>query len=212
MKDFPVFTTEHGAASLVLKEIPYRAIAYIHIRSSEEPEALLDECISFCRACGAEKIYASGHPVLEKYRYHASVYEMRGVLDIQEEEIPSMFPVTEQTISKWRELCNSKMQNIDQAGTLEAKDEAKILKSGGAYFIHEAGNVTGIGWLEDDRLNVIASFRPGAGETVCKAMQSLIPTQQMILEVASTNKKAIQLYERVGFLKTAELSRWYQVL
>ena len=34
MKDFPVFTTENGVASLILKEIPYRGEAYIHLRDS----------------------------------------------------------------------------------------------------------------------------------------------------------------------------------
>ena len=33
----------------------------------------------------------------------------------------------------------------------------------------------------------------------------------MALEVASTNARAIRLYEKLGFLKTAEVSRWYCV-
>ena len=54
-------------------------------------------------------------------------------------------------------------------------------------------------------------MQPGAGEALCHAMQSLIPQQQMTLEVASTNQKAIALYERLGLIKVEELSRWYQV-
>ena len=61
MKDFPMFTTEYGVASLVLREIPYRGEAYITIQDSLEPEKLLEECISFCRICGAEAVYAKGH-------------------------------------------------------------------------------------------------------------------------------------------------------
>ena len=53
MKDIPVFTTENGAASLILGEIPYRGQAYIRIQDSLEPESLLKECVSFCRMCGA---------------------------------------------------------------------------------------------------------------------------------------------------------------
>ena len=56
MRDIPVFTTEYGVASLVLREIPYRQEAYISIQSSLQPEELLAECVSFCRACGAEKV------------------------------------------------------------------------------------------------------------------------------------------------------------
>lgn len=211
MKDFPVFPTAHGAASLILKEIPYRQEAYIRLQDTQEPELLLQECVSFCTACGAEKIYAAGHDMLERYPLHTAVWQMSGELFLREEEIPSMFPVTEQTVSKWRELYNQKMQSVGNASTLEARDEARILESGGAYFIHDSGELLGIGWLEGDRLSAIAAMKPGAGELVCKAMQSLIPQQQITLEVASTNEKAIRLYERLGFLKTAELSRWYRV-
>ena len=130
---------------------------------------------------------------------------------MSEEEIPAMFPVTEQTVTRWRELYNEKMRDVDNASTLEAKDESRILSSGGAYFIHESGSLLGIGWLEENKLSAIAAIKPGAGELLCKAMQSLIPQQQLTLEVASTNEKAIALYERMGFLKTAERSRWYRV-
>lgn len=211
MKDFPVFPTSHGAASLTLKEIPYRREAYIKIQSTQEPELLLEECIGFCTACGAERIYASGHDFLEQFPLHTSVYQMKGCLFLSEEEIPSMFPVTEATVSKWREIYNDKMQRVDNASTLETRDESEILRSGGAYFVHRSGELLGIGWLVEDKLAALAAVKPGAGEMVCKAMQSLIPQQTITLEVASTNQKAIRLYERLGFLKTEELSRWYRV-
>ena len=53
MKDIPVFTTEYGVASLFLREIPYRSRAHIKIQSSQEPEKLLEECISFAE-CAAQ--------------------------------------------------------------------------------------------------------------------------------------------------------------
>ena len=211
MKDFPVFPTSHGAASLTLKEIPYRQEAYIQIQSTQEPELLLEECIGFCAACGAERIYASGDACLERYPLHTSIYQMKGCLFLSEEEIPSMFPVTEATVSQWREIYNQKMRRVDNASTLESGDEEMILKTGGAYFIHNAGELLGIGWLVEDKLKALASVRAGAGERVCRAMQSLLPQQTITLEVASTNQKAIRLYEGLGFLKTDELSKWYRV-
>ena len=42
-------------------------------------------------------------------------------------------------------------------------------------------------------------------------LMSLVEGAQMTLEVASTNERAIALYEKLGFLKTAELSRWYEI-
>ena len=211
MKDFPVFPTSHGAASLILKEIPYRKEAFIHLQSTQEPQLLLQECVSFCTACGAERIYASGNEILKAFPLHTAIWQMCGSLFLSEEDVPSMFPVTEKTVSRWRELYNHKMVSVDNASTLEARDEGRILESGGAYFIHQAGELLGIGWLEGNRLSGIAAMQPGAGERIAKAMQSLIPQQQITLEVASTNVKALRLYERLGFLKTAEISRWYRV-
>lgn len=211
MKDFPVFPTQHGAASLILKEIPYRGEAYIQIQSTQEPEALLEECIHFCVACGAERVYAAGHNILEgSYPLHTSIYRMTGTIQLHEEEIPSMFPVTEQTAERWRECYNQRMKNVDNAATLESRDIPNIVQ-GNAYFIHRNGTLLGIGWIEGNKLRAIASMQPGAGEALCRAMQSQIPQQQMTLEVASTNQKAIALYERLGLIKVEELSRWYQV-
>ena len=211
MKDFPVFPTQHGAASLILKEIPYRGEAYIQIQSTQEPDALLEECIHFCAACGAERVYAAGHDILEAaYPLHTSIYRMTGTIQLHEEEIPSMFPVTEQTAEQWRECYNQRMKDVDNAATLESRDTPDIVQ-GNAYFIHRNGTLLGIGWIEGNKLRAIASMQPGAGEALCRAMQSLIPQQQMTLEVASTNQKAIALYERLGLIKVEELSRWYQV-
>lgn len=211
MKDFPVFPTEHGVASLILKEIPYRREAFIRIQSSQEPELLLHECVGFCTACGAEKVYACGHEFLEQYPLHTAVYRMTGQIRLQEEaQVPSMFPVTRQTAAQWRQYYNERMRHVDNASTLEQQDE-EVLLTGGAYFIHTAGKPLGIGWLEGTHLHAIASLQPGAGEAICRAMQSLIPQQPMTLEVASTNTKAIRLYERMGLLKVEEISRWYRV-
>ena len=66
MKDIPVFDTDTGVSTLLLKEIPYRQIAYVKVQSVQ-PGGLgehLKECISFCRMCGAERVLAKGHPEL----------------------------------------------------------------------------------------------------------------------------------------------------
>lgn len=211
MKDFPLFTTENGAASLILKEVPYRGEAYIQIRSTQAPEALLEECISFCRICGADKIYAAGDPVLERYPLHTAIWEMCGCVDFQESELACLFPVTEQTVSQWREIYNRKFRSVPNAGTLEEKDEKEILSSAGAYFVHRDGVPLGIGWLKENRMEAIASLSPGGGRAVCQALQSLIPGSSMELQVASANRKAVSLYEQLGFLKVSEKNRWYRV-
>ena len=213
MRDFPVFATDFGVASLVLKEIPYREEAYITMQDVQ-PDGFdehLKECVSFCRMAGAEKIYAKGHGQLEQYPLHTAVYEMRGTAWVDREKLVCLFPVTEETVRQWRSIYNDRMRNVDNAGTLEARDEKRILESGGAYFVHNNGELLGIGWLEDTKLLAVAAVQKGAGERVMHTLMSLVEGADMTLEVASTNERAIRLYERLGFLKTAEISRWYCV-
>ena len=210
MQDIPVFTTEYGVASLALREIPYRQEAYICIQSSCQPEELLAECVGFCRACGAEKIFARNHEILEKYPLHTSIVKMRGIARVDDSKVENLFPVTEQTISKWREFMNQRLKDVDNAGTLVSQGEEEILESGGAYFVHKNGNLLGGGWLKEGELLLLAAV-PGAGERVMHTLMSLQPDQPMELDVASTNTRAIRLYEKLGFVKNLELRRWYKV-
>lgn len=212
VRDFPMFTTEYGIASLILKEIPYRGEAYICIQSTQQPEELLAECISFCRVCGAEKIYARDHEILERYPLQCSIYEMRGTARVEESKVANLWPVTEETVTQWRELMNEKMRGVDNAGTLEKKEEREILDTGGAYFVHRGGELLGAGWLAGNELLLVASVKPGAGETVCHTLLSMISDEEVKLDVASTNARAIRLYEKLGFIRTSELRRWHRVL
>lgn len=211
MKDFPVFPTEYGVASLILREIPYRQEAYIVMQSSEMPEELLRECISFCCICGAEKIYARGHDCLEKYPLHCTINEMSGAICLDESQVQNLWPVTQETVEKWRQLLNERLSQVDNAGTLTKQGEKEILDMGGAYFVHRDGALLGAGWIVGEELRLIAAFEAGAGEQVLHTLLSAAGDRRMCLQVASTNTRAIRLYERVGFVKTAEIRRWHRV-
>ena len=212
MRDFPIFTTEFGVASLVLKEVPYRAEAYIVIQDTQQPEALLQECISFCRMCGAEKIYARGHQITENYPLHSVIYEMRAQVLVDDSKVENLWPVTEETVTKWRLLLNERMRCVDHAATLEKKDEKEIFDSAGAYFVHRSGELLGAGWVVSDELKLLAAAKSGAGERVLHTLLSVLPACEATLEVVSTNERAMRLYEKYGFIKTAERRRWYRVL
>lgn len=211
MRDIPVFTTEYGVASLVLREIPYRQEAYICIQSSCQPKELLEECIGFCRACGAEKIYARNHEFLEKYPLHTAILKMRGIARIDENKVEHLWPVTEETVSQWRQFMNERLKNVDNAATLDGTSEKEILERGGACFVHKNGELLGGGWLANRELLLIAAAVPGAGERVMHTLMSLQPDEAIELEVASTNTRAIRLYEKLGFVKASELRQWYKV-
>lgn len=213
MRDFPIFTTEYGVASLVLKEIPYKKQAYIRIRDVQEAffQEHLAECVAFCRMCGAEAVFATGDEKLAGYPLYTAVLQMRGTVRANAGKVRHLFPVTEKTVSQWRGIYNEKMRSVDNTATLESRDETRILESGGAYFVHNAGKLLGIGWLEGTKLLAVAAVEQGAGEMVMHTLLSTLEGETVTLEVASTNEKAVRLYEKLGFVKTAELSRWYDV-
>ena len=211
MQNFPMFTTEFGVASLILKEVPYRQEAYIIIQSTEQPEELLKECVSFCRMVGAEKIYARGHEITENYPIHCDILEMRGSVEVNEDNVVNLWPVTEETIGSWRQYLNERLRPIDNAGTLEKAGEKEILELGGAYFVHKDGKLLGAGWLVGEELKLIAA-EPGSGDRVFHSLLSVTQPERLELQVASTNTRAIRFYEKMGMIKTAALRRWYRVL
>ena len=213
MRDFPIFTTDYGVSSLTLREIPYGKQAYICIRDVQ-PEFFaehLRECVSFCVMAGAERIYAAGHLRLEEYPLHTAVTEMRMDAHSDAQKMASLFPVTKETAGRWRQVYNEKMRGVDNARTLEARDEKQLEESSGTYFVHDNGTLLGIGWLEDHKILAVAAAQPGAGERVMHTLFSMLEGETVTLEVASTNSRAIRLYERMGFVATREISRWYCV-
>ena len=212
MRDFPVFTTENGVGSLVLKEIPYSGIAYVTIRDSSFPTDFLRECLEFCRAVGAKVIYATGHEILNEYPFYTSVIQMVASADVISHTDAALFPVTEQTLSRWREIYNLKMSKVDNASYLSERAANEMLKKGNSYFIHRGGTLLGIGTIGDERIECVASVAPGGGREVISALTHALLGERVTLDVASTNIKAIRLYESMGFIKTAELSRWYKIL
>lgn len=212
MKDIPVFDTEHGVASLFLREIPYRGRAHIKIRSSLEPDKLLEECISFCRMCGADWCDASGHQYLEKYPLITALLLMQRSRSDLPETDACLFPVTEGTVGEWIRIYNERMADIPNCAWMDSADGREMLKEGDGYFIHRDGVLLGIGRASGEMLNTVIAVEPGMGETVVLALCSLLQSDVVKLQVAAANTRAVRLYERMGFLPVQELSRWYRVL
>lgn len=212
MKDIPVFDTEFGVASLFLREIPYRQRAHIKIQSSLEPARLLEECIGFCRACGAEWIDAAGHDYLEKYPLITALYTMQCDRAAIGQTEACLFPVTESTVQQWLDIYNEKMENVPNAAYMDSKDGKELLEAGDGYFVHKDGVLLGIGKAGGDFIDTVIAVKPGMGETVVKALASILTEETVRLLVAGANERAVRLYERMGFVKVKEVSRWYRVL
>ena len=88
--------------------------------------------------------------------------------------------------------------------------EAMLTRVDG-YFIHRGDTLLGIGRAAADRIDWVASVVPGAGNDVVKALAHAATEDTLSLTVASANQKAVKLYESLGFLRTAEISKWYQL-
>ena len=211
MKDIPVFATEYGIASLVLKEIPYQSAAYVTVRDSLEPERLLEECIGFCRACGADRIYATGHSELESRPLYTAMWQMQCSLEALPDTDAALWPVQENTLKQWQQIYNDKVRNLPNGAWMTDADARKMIEKGDGYFIHRGETLLGIGRASGDTIDCVASLQPGAGRDVVLALSHAITEETVLLTVASVNIKAVKLYENLGFLKNKELSRWFHI-
>ena len=211
MRDFPFFSTEFGVASLVLREIPYQGTAYITLRDASEPEMLLKECVDFCRICGAEAVYATGHEILEKYPFYTAMWLMRCDAAAMPATDAALFPVQAQTLAQWQRIYNEKVRRVPNGAWMTDKDAKKMLEDGSGYFIHRGEQLLGIGKVSGMELQWVAATVPGAGRDVVCALCHAVWADTVELTVASENKKAVRLYEELGFVRSQELSRWYHV-
>ena len=211
MKNFPFFTTEYGVAALTLREIPYQGKAYIKILDTQEAELLLKECVDFCRMVGAEEIFASGHPALESYPLHTALWHLRCGTEAIGETDAALWPVQEETATQFRSIYNEKVKNLPNSVWMDAAEEKAMLKKGDGYFVHRNGTLLGIGRVKGEEIRFLASVHPGAGAAVVRALAHAVTGESITLEVASSNQKALDLYTRLGFIKTVELSRWYKI-
>ena len=212
MRDIPAFTTENGVAGIILKEIPYNQTAYVTIHDSLDPDALLQECLGFCRAVGAQRVFVAEYPGIQNIALHSRILRMSASKAQLEESDAYIFPVTEQTAERFRNLYNEKMAETDHAAFLSVQGMKELLEKGSAYFIHKNEQLLGIGIGSGDTLDAVASTVAGAGETVVRTMCHALSGESVFLEVSSTNTRAIRLYERLGFAVIGEGSRWYKIL
>ena len=209
MRDIPVFTTEHGVAGLVLREIPYKQIAYITLHDTLQPAQLLRECTDFCRSVGASEIYATGHTYLETFPLHTEIWKMEQKLKDLPKTEACRYTVTEQNVEHWRLLYNEKMINVPNSATMTKDESQKHLKQGTGYFVYRDSDLLGIGIAAGEKVESVIGVKPGAGSEVLLALCGALQSDRVVLEVASANLPAVRLYKRLGFQRTAVLSSWY---
>lgn len=211
MRDIPVFTTQLGVASLTLSQIPYTRQAYIRIQDTADPKLFLDECVDFCKAAGADQIYATGHDFLEKFTLHTAIWLMTCPAASLQNTNACLFPVQQATAEKWREIYNERMRQVPNAAYITVRKMREIISSGSAYFVHKNGDLLGIGIASTGKIDAVIATLGGAGCDVLCALSGALSEDMAQVEVASANVPAVRLYERVGFVKAQEISKWYKI-
>ena len=210
MRDIPFFQTENGIASLILKEVSYKNIAYIRIQSTCNLRALIKECVDFCRAVGAEKIFATGCDECKEYPFFTSILDM----SCKRETIPvynlRLIPAEKESFEQWRSIYNERMRNVPNAATITRLDTEVHIQ--GAYFVYDNESLLGIGKVTDNRIDVVASVVKGVGRKIVSALVAVTKGEFVVVEVADTNLPAMRLYTDLGFTVTDKISDWYQVL
>lgn len=210
MRDIPVFSTELGVASLLIKDVPNSGTAYIKIRSSMEADAFLKECIGFCKAVGATRILACGDDCLQSYAHFVDVLIFKRD-QLEDEDIALLFPVQEHTLDLWLDIYNKAMVGVTMASRLTRADGIKLIKEGSAYFVHQDNRLLGIGVVSEGLVEAIAACEAGCGKIVMKTLCSALSSDVVCVEVASDNTRAIRLYEKLGFVNVGIKESWYQV-
>ena len=212
MQNIPMFTTENGVGSLVLKDIPYSGDAYVYVLDSGNIEPFIDECYAFCKMAGAGNVYISGKDIPDKYPLYTEIWVMESSSRNWKSTDAILVPVDDSNVQIWRELYNIRMADVPVAAFMSGARIEQLLKKGTAYLIYRDKTLLGIGAVSENRMDCIASAFRGAGGDVLLALRTAILGNIIELEVASTNRKAISFYERFGFSKKAIKEIWHKYI
>ena len=197
MKNIPMFTSAYGIATLILREIPWSGSAYVLVRSvwNDQTAALLEECRGFCRAVGAKAVFAA-YDTEELPAEHA--YDMLHMTRPKAglpEAVLELLPLTRENSAA----------SYDQSSLepLYGEDLAWLVKRGEVY--------AGVAEISKEGLEAVAvlpEFR-GMGYDLALSVLHMVPSPVLQLKVASTNTRAIALYQRLGFRVEGVEKRWF---
>ena len=211
MRDIPVFSTQNGVGSLFLSQVPYTKSAFIKIQDTSDAKAFLQECIDFCRAVDASHIYISGHEICKSFPLYTSVLRMRAHADTIGDTDACLLPITKDTLSQWQEIYNQKIKHVPNGRWMNSSFADELLKRGDGYFVHLNGQLIGTGIAYADHISWVCSLQKASGKEVVRALIHALSSDVIELEVASTNYKAVSLYEELGFTICEIVSDWYVV-
>lgn len=215
MKNIPIFTGSTGTASLILEEIPYHRRAYVtpHSVLPGGMETLLAECRSFCVQAGAERVLVSADEPLDFLPHVHDMLELAcRKTDLPPLDAPvALERVTEKNGEAFLRCYNKLFSTLDNAASYTRAKLKCLLAEREAYFALRGGTRAGIGELGQNELRavgVLPAFR-GLGYPLTLTLLRRLDGPVLTLCVSSSNKRALNLYDRLGFHVRGTLSRWY---
>lgn len=208
MKNIPVFTTENGIASIILEEISFNQSAYIRIQTYSDAKALLKDCVDFCKAAGAEKVYVTG---ITMGGASSNVIRMSRTREGLGDSAVVLRSVDLSTLELFRSIYNNAMRNIQNASGMTRQKAKDVLDNGSGYFVYLQDEQVGIGIAEGERVHAIVSLKRGMGESIMLALNRVLTGNRVCVEVIDTNLPAMCLYSRMGFSVDEQISKWYKI-
>lgn len=217
MQNIPMFTGIHGMATLILKEIPVSGLAYVLVRSvwKDNLAGLLAEAGDFCRAAGAETVYASWEDRDLPAEHAYDVLE----LTMDRENLPPppepvvLMPLTDRNSRDYLTVYNGCFARMPGHASYGPKDMQRLQGKNLAFLVYRDGLPAAVAELGDNQLEglgVLPAFR-GLGYPLALTVLARLPGPVLSLRVVSTNDRALSLYRRIGFGGDRVVSRVWRL-
>ena len=216
MKNIPMFTSPYGIATLILREIPWSGSAYVLVRSvwNDQTAALLEECRGFCRAVGAKEIFAAyDTEELPAEPAYDMIRMTRPKAGLPVGKMLELEPLTRENSGAYLEIYNRCFAAVPSAASYDRTSLEPLYGEDLAWLANVNGEYAGVAEISKEGLEGIAvlpAYR-GLGYDLALAALRMVPSPVLCLKVASTNVRAIALYERLGFTPERVEKRWFRL-
>lgn len=220
MKNIPIFTSAGGTATLILREVPPTGRAYVilqtHLRGYEPVQ--IQECAAFCRTAGAREVYVScadGAALALPHSHDMLRLQLRrGQLEAPGRSLQLESVQSSDDRALYLKHYNRRFAPIPNAAQADLRSLERAEADGTRHWLLRAadGRLVGLGAVQDNRLEAVASLQPGWGRDLSCTLLAETCGPVLELTVCSSNLPAMRLYQSLGFTQCDVLSRWYRAV
>ncbi len=217
MNNIPLFTGQHGLASLIFRELSTFGRAYVLVKAiwNDQAAAFLQECRQFCDAVGAEEVYVTyelealpaphAYDILIMSRPKAGLPAPTGCITLE--------PLTRENADVFLHIYNSRFREVPSARHYDRDDLKKRYGQDTCWLARVDGRYAAMAEISETDLEAIAVLPEfhGLGCDWALTVLPMIPRKDLQLRVADSNEAALRLYRRLGFQVTGIKSRWWKL-